>query len=170
VRKRLGKLLHPGMGVYFFIMAAFCAAALLAEQYWLAALETTVTILIFMLYVAGRRQRELQIQQYLQTVSGSLEATSQGESPLPAVLVRLADGGIVWANHGFSELTGYADSMMEQQLEDLLPGFDTAWLAAGKTESPDNVLLAAAATGFTAPPSGPRITGRPCWACCTSAT
>jgi len=141
VRKRLGKLLHPGMGVYFFIMAAFCAAALLAEQYWLAALETTVTILIFMLYVAGRRQRELQIQQYLQTVSGSLEATSQGESPLPAVLVRLADGGIVWANHGFSELTGYADSMMEQQLEDLLPGFDTAWLAAGKTESPDNVLL-----------------------------
>ena len=141
MRKRLGKLLHPGMGVYFFIMAAFCAAALLAEQYWLAALETTVTILIFMLYVAGRRQRELQIQQYLQTVSGSLEATSQGESPLPAVLVRLADGGIVWANHGFSELTGYADSMMEQQLEDLLPGFDTAWLAAGKTESPDNVLL-----------------------------
>jgi len=141
VRKRLGKLLHPGMGVYFFIIAAFCAAALLAEQYWLAALETTVTILIFMLYVAGRRQRELQIQQYLQTVSGSLEATSQGESPLPAVLVRLADGGIVWANHGFSELTGYADSMMEQQLEDLLPGFDTAWLAAGKTESPDNVLL-----------------------------
>ena len=141
MRKRLGKLLHPGMGVYFFIMAAFCAAALLAEQYWLAALETTVTILIFMLYVAGRRQRERQIQQYLQTVSGSLEATSQGESPLPAVLVRLADGGIVWANHGFSELTGYADSMMEQQLEDLLPGFDTAWLAAGKTESPDNVLL-----------------------------
>ena len=25
------------MGIYFFVMAAFCAAALLEEQYWLAA-------------------------------------------------------------------------------------------------------------------------------------
>ena len=34
-----------------------------------------------------------------------MEATSRGESPLPAVLVRLGDGGIIWANRRFSELT-----------------------------------------------------------------
>ena len=122
MKKNLGKLLQPGMGVYFVVMAAFCAAALLEKHYWLAAAETSVTLFVFTMYIMGRSRREKQIQQYLQTASNTMEANSQGESPLPAVLVRLGDGGIIWANHRFSELTGYADSMMEQQLEEVLPG------------------------------------------------
>ena len=141
MNKKLGRLLQPGMGVYFFVMAAFCAASLLEEQYWLAAAETSVTMLVFTLYLMGRKNREQQIQQYLQTASNTLEGTAQGESPLPAVLVRLADGGIIWANQRFSELTGYADTMMEQQLEDILPEFPVDWLSAGKTEAPEDVIL-----------------------------
>ena len=135
------KLLRPGMGIYFLVMAAFCAAALLAEQYWLAAAETTVTLLVFMLYVMNRSRRNRQIQQFIQKAANTMEATSQGESPLPAVLARLGDGGIVWANRRFSELTGYADTMMEQQLDEVLPDFSTDWLAAGKTEYPGDVTL-----------------------------
>ena len=141
MNRKLGRLLQPSMGVYFFVMAAFCAASLLEEQYWLAAAETSVTMVVFMLYVMSRKNRERQIQQYLQTASNTLEGTAQGESPLPAVLVRLADGGIVWANQRFSELTGYADTMMEQQLEDVLPEFPVDWLSAGKTEAPEDVML-----------------------------
>ena len=141
MNRKLGRLLRPGMGMYFFVMAAFCAAALLEEQYWLAAAETSVTLLVFMLYVMSRNRRDRQIQQYIQTASNTLEATSQGESPLPAVLTRLGDGGIIWANHRFSELTGYADTMMEQTLEEVLPGFSTEWLASGKTECPTDVTL-----------------------------
>ncbi len=139
--RKLGRLLRPGMGMYFFVMAAFCAAALLEEQYWLAAAETSVTLLVFMLYIVSRNRRDRKIQQYIQTASNTLEATSQGESPLPAVLTRLGDGGIIWANHRFSELTGYADTMMEQQLDEVLPGFSTDWLASGKTECPTDVTL-----------------------------
>ena len=141
MNRKLGRLLRPGMGMYFFVMAAFCVAALLEEQYWLAAAETSVTLLVFMLYVMSRNRRDRQIQQYIQTASNTLEATSQGESPLPAVLTRLGDGGIIWANHRFSELTGYADTMMEQTLEEVLPGFSTEWLASGKTECPTDVTL-----------------------------
>ncbi|MBO7252036.1 MAG: DHH family phosphoesterase [Oscillospiraceae bacterium] len=141
MNKKLGKLLRPGMGVYFFVMAAFCAVALLEGYYWLAAAETSVTMMIFTLYVLGRKERERQIQRYLQTASNTLEGTAQGESPLPAVLVRLADGGVVWANQRFSELTGYADTMMEQQLEEVLPGFSVDWLSSGKTEAPQDVML-----------------------------
>ncbi|MBQ7001018.1 MAG: DHH family phosphoesterase [Oscillospiraceae bacterium] len=141
MNRKLGRLLRPGMGIYFFVMAAFCVAALLEEQYWLAAMETSVTLLVFMLYILNRNRRDRQIQQYIQTASNTLEATSQGESPLPAVLIRLGDGGIIWANHRFSELTGYADSMMEQQLEEVLPGFSTEWLASGKTECPTDATL-----------------------------
>ncbi len=141
MNRKLGRLLRPGMGMYFVVMAAFCAAALLEEQYWLAAAETSVTLLVFMLYIMNRNRRDRQIQQYIQTVSNTLEATSQGESPLPAVLVRLGDGGIIWANHRFSELTGYADAMIEQRLEEVLPGFSTEWLASGKTECPTDAQL-----------------------------
>ena len=141
MKGKLTRLLNPGMGVYFAVMAVFCAAALLAQEYWLAAAETSVTLLVFMLYFMSRSSRNRKLQQYLQTVSNTMEATSQGESPLPAVLVRLGDGVVVWANHRFSELTGYSDTMMEQQLEEVLPDFDTKWLTAGKTEYPGDVPL-----------------------------
>ena len=40
MNRKLGKLLRPGMGMYFVVMAAFCAAALLERYFWLAAAET----------------------------------------------------------------------------------------------------------------------------------
>ena len=148
MNRKLDRLLKPGMGVYFFVMAAFCAAALLQESYWLAAAETAVTLVVFMLYVMNRNRRNRQLQRYVQSVSNTLEATSQGESPLPAVLIRLGDGVIIWANHRFSELTGYADTMMEQQLEEVLPDFPLDWLESGKTESPQDAALGARLSGL----------------------
>ncbi len=141
MNRKLGKLLRPGMGMYFVVMAGFCCAALLSRHYWLAAAETSVTLLVFMLYVISRNRRDREIQKQLEEYTNTLESTSQGESPLPAVLVRLGDGGIIWANHRFSELTGYADTMMEQHLDEVLPDFSTDWLASGKTESPRDVTL-----------------------------
>ena len=143
MNRKLDRLLKPGMGVYFFVMAAFCAAALVKGYYWLAAVETSVTLVVFMLYVMNRNRRGRQLQRYIQSMSNTLEATSQGESPLPAVLIRLGDGVIIWANHRFSELTGYADTMMEQQLEEVLPDFPLDWLESGKTESPQDASLGA---------------------------
>ena len=143
MNRKMDRLLKPGMGVYFFVMAAFCAAALLEGHYWMAAVETTVTLVVFMLYVMNRNRRGRQLQRYIQSMSNTLEATSQGESPLPAVLIRLGDGVIIWANHRFSELTGYADTMMEQQLEEVLPNFPLDWLESSKTESPQDASLGA---------------------------
>ena len=141
MNRKLGRLLRPETGVYFLIMAAFCAATLLEGHYLLAVVETSVTLLTFMLYITNRNRRERQIHKFLQEASNTLEATSHGEGPLPAVLTRLGDGGIIWANHGFSELTGYADTMIEQQLEEVLPDFSVEWLASGKTECPHDVTM-----------------------------
>ena len=141
MKRKLGRLLRPGMGAYFFVMAAFCAAALIERHYWLSAAEASVTLLVFTLYLVGRNRRDRQLQKFMQRMANSMEASSQGDSPLPAVLVRLGDNGIIWANRRFSELTGYADTMMEQCLEEVLPDFTTDWLASGKTESPHDVTL-----------------------------
>ena len=141
MKRKLKRLLQPGMGAYFFVMAAFCAAALLEGHYWLSAAEASVTLFVFMLYLVNRNRRDRQIQKYIQSMPNTMEASAHGDSPLPAVLVRLGDNGIIWANRRFSELTGYADTMMEQCLEEVLPDFTTDWVASGKTESPHDVSL-----------------------------
>ena len=138
---KLGRLLRPGMGIYFVVMACFCGATLLAGHYWLAAAESAVTLLVFAGYMLSRKQRDRQLLKYIQSASNTLESLGKGESPFPAVLVRLGDGGIIWANARFSELTGVADTMIEPQLEEVLPGFSTEWLASGKTESPHDVTI-----------------------------
>ena len=139
--KKLGRLLRPGVGVYFVVMAVFCAAALVLGEYWLAAAESAVTLVVFTIYMVNRNYRDRQIRKYIQSASNTLEAVGRGESPFPAVLVRLGDGGIIWTNARFSELTGIADTMVEPQLEEVLPGFSTDWLASGKTECPHDVTL-----------------------------
>ena len=141
MNKKLSRLLRPGVGIYFILMALFCAASLIAGQYWLAAVESAVTLGAFAGYMMNRKHRDRQIQQFIQSASNTLEALGKGDCPFPAFLVRLGDGGIVWTNGKFSELTGIADTMIEPQLEEVLPGFSTDWLASGKTESPHDVTL-----------------------------
>jgi len=62
VNNRIGRLLRPGMGVYFVVMALFCAAALLAGQYWLAAAESAVTLVVFGSYMVNRNRRDRKIR------------------------------------------------------------------------------------------------------------
>ncbi|MDQ9871788.1 hypothetical protein RFX30_20770, partial [Acinetobacter baumannii] len=62
MNRKLTRLLRPGMGIYFIVMALFCAAALLRGHYWLAAVETGVTLVLFVLYLLGRSRRGRMIQ------------------------------------------------------------------------------------------------------------
>ena len=141
MNKKLGRLLRPSRSIYFALMAIFCAASLAVGQYWLAAAEAAVTLIAFFLFITNKRRRDRQIRQYIQSASNTLEALGQGRTPFPATLVRLGDSAIVWSNHRFSDITGIGDSMMEQHLEDVLPGFTTDWLVERKTEYPYDVTL-----------------------------
>ena len=129
------------MGTYFFILGLFCAVALLAGQYWLALGETLLTLAMFGLYTIDRKRRHREIRHFIRSASNTLESVSNGESPFPMALIRLGDGGIMWANHQFSEITGFSDTMMEQTLEDVIPGLSTEWLASGKTECPRDAAI-----------------------------
>lgn len=139
LKNKIGKLLRPSMGMYFVVMGLFCAAALIERNFWLAAGEIVVTLLVFTLYITDRNRRERLLGQHVESMKDTLESSSQGEGPLPAVMVRLGDGGIVWSNRRFNDLTGYADSMTEQRLEEVIPGIATDWLTSGKSECPRDV-------------------------------
>ena len=129
------------MGVYFAVMFCFCLAALLMNSFLLAGVEALVTLLLFVSYMILRRIRHGEILRYIQSQSNTLEAVSRGESPFPTVIARLGDGGIIWTNDRFVQITGFSDSMVEQHLSDILPGMPIDWLAMGKTEAPHDVTI-----------------------------
>ena len=141
MNKRLNRLLQPGMGIYLFVLAGFCIAAAFREQYWLAAGEAAVTALVFALYIMDKNRRRQDARRFLQSIPTTLESSGKGESPFPAVMVRLSDGGIIWTNDKFNAITAYSDTMQEQYLDDLLPGFTTDWLTGSKTEYPYDVTI-----------------------------
>ena len=141
MKRRLNRILRPGLGVYFVVMACFCGATLIAEAYWLAAMECVVTGALFALYIGDRKRRNRELRRFLRSATNTLESVSHGDAPFPTVLVRLGDGGIVWTNAQFNALTNFSDILVEQQLDELLPGFSTDWLASGKTEYPYDMTL-----------------------------
>ncbi len=141
MNKKLGRLLKPGLTGCFVAMLVFCVAALLLQQYILAAAELVVTGGMFLFYMLDRQSRRRAIQSFIQdTFDGSREARG-AESPLPKVLVRLGDNGIIWRNDRFAVLTGCQETVPEQSITDLLPGLKLDWLAAGKSEFPYDLTI-----------------------------
>ena len=141
MNRKLGRALRPSMGAYFLVLAVFCVAALLRKHFLLAAVESAITLGVFGMYMLDRKRRERDLLAYVRSADNTLESVSRGDSPFPAVMCRLNDGGIVWANRQFCALTGFNDVMMEQSLDDLVPGFTTGWLAERKTECPSDVTI-----------------------------
>ena len=139
--KKLTRLIHPGMGVYFSIMMCFCLAALLMNQLMLAAVEGLVTALLFISYMILRRTRHQDLLRYIQSIPETVESVSKGKSPFPTIVVRLSDGCIIWANDPFVSITDFSDAMVEQYIDDVIPGLSTDWLAEHKTEAPYDVTI-----------------------------
>ena len=141
MNKKLGRLIHPGMGTYFMVMICFCLAALLMNQFVLAAAEGGVTLLLYAAYAIQRRRRYRALLRFMKECPQTLESVGKGEAPFPTVTIRLSDGAIIWANDQFSSVTGFSDTMTEQNIQDIVPGLETNWLISGKNEAPYDVTI-----------------------------
>ena len=139
--KKLNRMIYPGMGIYFAAMLIFCFCALLADQLVLAALEFIATMTLALISSLSRKIRYREILRYIQSAPNTLESVSRGECPFPTVIARMGDGGIIWTNDQFVQITGFSDSMVEQTLADVLPNMKTDWLTAGKNEAPQDVTV-----------------------------
>lgn len=136
MKKRLSSMINPGMGFYFVIMVCFCAASFLLNQPMLAAGELLITMLTAAFYTLGRRRRHNDLARYLKSWPATVESTGKGESPFPALLIRLEDNLIIWHNAAFETIAHLSDVLNDRTLDEIVPGLSTDWLSAGKTESP----------------------------------
>ncbi|MBR4016800.1 MAG: DHH family phosphoesterase [Oscillospiraceae bacterium] len=139
--KKLGRLLRPNMAPYFIALFIFAAITALLRQYVLAGVEFALWLLFMATYLVMRAVRKKQLNAFLENAVREQSGIQDQRPPFAMVAVRLADGGIVHANNRFATLTGFNDVLKERNIADILPGFDTQWLIAGKTEYPYDVKL-----------------------------
>ena len=142
MEKMLDRYVRPGKGLYIAILFVFCALAFITGHYLLGTGEAVVSILTAAYYLVDRQHRRRMLQQYIQSEPETLEGTTKGDGPLPALMVRLEDGSIVWENYRFSEISGGLKNAVDEKLDTVLPGLALDFLATGKNEAPQDVTLA----------------------------
>ena len=141
MNRKLGRLLEPGMEVYFIVMLLFAFAALVAGNGYLALAELVATGVLFAVYYFKKIQRRRELEAFIQSATNTLGNTDGGRTPFPMALVRMGDGALIWANDSFVGLSGFRERMYEQKITDLMPGFKMDWLANGKREYPFDVTV-----------------------------
>ena len=141
MNKKLGRLFWPGLWIYFLFMAGFTAAAVVMQQYILAAAEGAVTLLLLAFYIYCRAKRHRTIQNFVKTKFNAYESVGGTDTPFPMALIRLGDNCVIWGNDRFSHITGYQPTYLEQPLQRILPNLATDWLAAGKNEYPYDMTI-----------------------------
>ena len=141
MNKKLGRLLQPSMGGYLLVMMAFALATVAFQVYTLAVLEILITALVFALYQINRVKRRKKLQDFIQEHLDETFGAEGAKPPFPILVLRLSDGGIVFANDAFIQMTDVLDAMTETNVTQVLPGFETGWLTSGKTEYTHDVTI-----------------------------
>ena len=65
MKRKLGRLLRPGMGLYFVVLVLFVVAAALMQDYLLAVGEALFTMALLGLYLLSQKRRRADLAAYL---------------------------------------------------------------------------------------------------------
>ena len=141
MNRKLGRLIQPGMGMYFAVMGLFCVAALAADRPGLAVAELIATAGMFALYQMNNNRRRKELTAFVHNATNLPGTADGGKSPLPVAVIRMGDGAMIWTNQAFDGISGFRETMHQQMITDLLPDFTTDWILAGKQEYAKDVTL-----------------------------
>lgn len=143
MNKKLSRLFSPGMTIYFVILAVFCLIGWIALPKPVAVIETAAVAGVLIYYlVRGRHQRK-KLTQYLQDANFSVDSVSNERMrlPLPALILNISGGEIMWCNEAFMKICNAEESLFEEQISTLAPEMHLDWLLEGRSECPDPITI-----------------------------
>jgi len=140
MNKKLGWILKPQYSIFFVALIGFSAAALFMGQYLLAGVEFAVSALLLTLVLLFKARNRASLQAYLNNALDETQGMN-AQPTFPMLAFRLADGGIIFRNDLFSQISGTKAGLNERTVSDILPGFSTEWLSSGKSEYPYDVNM-----------------------------
>ena len=137
-------LKRPSYLIYLAFMAAFALAALYFRQYWLAAAEGGITLILAVVALVMKRRNTKLLTAYIESITYDTENAKNStllSFPLPMAVFRLSDSSVVWANDAFFQMFGVGGARVDAQLAAMIPDFSGAWLMEGKTAYPSLVEI-----------------------------
>ncbi len=140
MNKKSRRFLQPNITAFFVVLAIFCTAAAVLEQYYLALAETVITVCLLLVYRWAKRRRNQVATDYVRSHNEMIKRAVGGEVPFPVALVNLQEDEIIWYNKAFATLTGVHDSINALRTAELFPSLSLQWLLSGKSE--DTEILA----------------------------
>ena len=129
MNKKLGRALNGDFWVLILILGIFTVLSAVFGQYVLALVELGITAISFAAYMLYRSYRKKELQDFVQKYTDHYAGTSGAASPFPTALIRLFDGGIVYADRAFVQVTGLSDSLKTRMIGQVLPARPhTVWV------------------------------------------
>jgi c-di-AMP phosphodiesterase-like protein len=127
----------------FLALLGFSCAAFYYD-YVLGFAQIAITVMLFFVYKRSRAMKLGKIDRAVSSVS--LPGTSSPvlnvlNIPLPACIVRLEDGEILWSNPMFSAITNFKSTRFEVSVTSLVPDFPLKWLMEDKSECPADITI-----------------------------
>jgi c-di-AMP phosphodiesterase-like protein len=134
------------MRLYFIILVVFAVITYFFEagNHLLAVVEGGLILLLALYTHVDSRRRMARMSKYIASVTddvGNATRDTLWNMPLPVVMFYLGSGDILWANESWRSMTSDREHMFEVGVNDVVPGFDTSWIAQGESESPSVVAV-----------------------------
>ena len=95
--KSIKRLSEPGVGIHLFFMVLFVLGALYFRQYYLAAGESGVILVLLVYALIARKAREKQLNAYIESITYDTENAKNStlvHFPLPIAVFRLDDASL----------------------------------------------------------------------------
>lgn len=141
--KKAVKLLEPNMKLYFLIAVIFCVVTLWCEL-WLGIAEAGVIALMYVYFHRTTQKRRENIQRYIDDRTDDMANAGKASvltAPFAMMVFRPDTQEVLWSNESFLQITGTRETLFNNKLSDLVPGFSVQWLFDGREECPKAVEL-----------------------------
>ncbi len=125
--------------LYLICMAAFIIGALVTGEYYLAAGEGVVLVVLLVYAAIESRRGQKELMKMLESVTYTADTARNNtltNFPLPMAVFRIKDTKLIWANQMFFDTCGQSGFKYDRSIAEYVPGFNGKWLLEGTTQYP----------------------------------
>lgn len=144
MEKKIARMLNSGFSCYFAVMLVFTAVTFYLREWWIAAAELVVSLLLFAFFLHSSRKRRNAVSRYVDALTHSTDLSSNDSlvsMPVPMVLLNVNTGEIIWCNEQFLALTDCPPHYYSLEIGQLIQGFQLRWILEGQTQYPELVVI-----------------------------
>lgn len=143
MNRKISRMLEPSVRLYFFFLACFAVASAFLN-YYLAAAEGVILVILYLYFRSTNLRRQRKIVQYIDSITYDMDTATKDtmlNAPLPMVIFKPETDEVIWSNELFLQISGEREHLFDTKITHTVPGFSSRWLMEGKSECPDQVLL-----------------------------